>query len=131
MAFLIGPAALVDPGVLESLARRIDGHAEELRRRGSRLVAAADRVRWRSPAAATFRADVRGLAGAFHRSAGEVDDAAHALRRHAANVRQAEALIRTAERAAATVGRGAGVAARSVVGTAEHAGAVFGRLLGL
>lgn len=103
-------AALLDPAGLDTVARRISGHADDLRARASRLAAAAEAVRWRSPAAAAFRGDVRRLVLEFRRCAGEIDDAAHALHRHAAAVRRAEAVIRAAERAAA-----------SAVHTIEHA----------
>ena len=93
-------AVLLDPAVLETVARHLGNHADDLRGRATRLVAAAETVRWRSPAAASFRGDVRHVAAAFRRSAGEIDDAAHALRRHAAAVRRAEAVVRAAERAA-------------------------------
>jgi uncharacterized protein YukE len=95
-------ATLLDPAALDTVARRISGHADDLRGRASRLSAAAESVRWRSPAAAAFRGDVHRLALAFRRCAGEVDDAAHALHRHAAAIRRAEAVIRAAERAAAS-----------------------------
>jgi hypothetical protein len=99
-------AVLTDPATLETVARHISGHGEDLRGRASRLVAAAENVRWRSPAATTFRGDVHDLAVAFRRAAGEIDDAAHALRRHAAAVRRAEAVVRAAEHAATAAVRG-------------------------
>jgi uncharacterized protein YukE len=93
-------AAFLDPAALETVARHLTGHADDLRGRATRLVAAAETARWRSPAAVSFRDDVRRLALAFRRSAGELDDAGHALRRHAAAVRRAEAVVRAAEHAA-------------------------------
>jgi len=99
-------AVLPDCASLETVARQMDGHGEDLRGRASRLLAAAESVRWRSPAATTFRADVHDLAVAFRRAAGEIDDAAHALRRHAAAVRRAEAVVRAAEHAAMAALRG-------------------------
>lgn len=93
---------LSDAAALEAVARRINGHADDLRRRASRLAAAAEGVRWQSTAAAAFRRDVHDLACRFRRSAGEVDDAARALRQHAAAVRRAEGVARAAERVATT-----------------------------
>lgn len=93
-------AVFPDAAALEAVARRIGGHADDLRGRASRLVAAAEGVRWHSTAAAAFRSEVRELACRFRRAAGEVDDAAHALQRHAAAVRRAEAVMRAAERTA-------------------------------
>lgn len=95
-------ALLPDAAALEAVARRIGGHADDLRSRAWRLVAAAEGVRWHSTAAAAFRGDVRDLACRFRRAAGEVDDAAHVLRQHAAAVRRAEAVVRAAERTAMT-----------------------------
>jgi len=95
-------AVLPDAVSLEAVARRIGGHADDMRSRASRLAAAAEGVRWHSSAAAAFRSDVRDLACRFRRAAGEIDDAAHALRKHAAAVRRAEAVVRAAERTATT-----------------------------
>ena len=95
-------AVLPDAVSLEAVARRIGGHADDMRSRASRLAAAAEGVRWHSTAAAAFRGDVRDLACRFRRAAGEIDDAAHALRKHAAAVRRAEAVVRAAERTATT-----------------------------
>jgi uncharacterized protein YukE len=93
-------AGLPDTAALEAAARHIGGHADDLRSRASRLAAAAEGVRWHSTAAAVFRGDVHELACRFRRAAGEVDDAAHALRQHAATVRRTEAVVRAAERTA-------------------------------
>jgi len=104
-----------DPAALDATARRINHHADDLRARACRLAAAADGVRWHSTAAGEFRRDVRGLAGGFRRAADKVDDAADALRRHAATVRQVRAAIRATEHAAA-----------SAVHGIEHAAHVLG-----
>ena len=90
-----------DPAALDAAARHINHHADDLRTRAGRLAATADGVRWHSSAAGAFRRDVRGLAGGFRRAADNVDDAADALRRHAANLRQVRAAIGAAEHAAA------------------------------
>jgi hypothetical protein len=97
---------LLDTAALETAARHISSHADDLRRRASRLAAAAEGVRWHSRAATAFRTDVRDLTVALRRAAGEVDDTAHALRRHAAAARRAEAVARAAERAAAAAVHG-------------------------
>lgn len=97
---------LPDAAALEAVARHINGHADDLRSRASRLVAAAASVRWHSTAAAAFRDDAQNLAYRFRRAAGEVDDAAHALRQHAAAVRRAEAVVHVAERTVVTVAHG-------------------------
>ncbi len=90
-----------DPAALDAAARHINHHADDLRRRAGKLAATADGVRWHSTAAGAFRRDVRGLAGGFRRAADNVDDAADALRRHAATLRQVRAAIGAAEHAAA------------------------------
>jgi uncharacterized protein YukE len=95
-------AVLPDTAALDAVARHIGGHADDLRRRASRLAAAAEGVRWHSTAAAAFRNEVHDMAWRFRRTAGEVDDAALALRQHAAAVRRAEAVVRAAERTATT-----------------------------
>jgi hypothetical protein len=121
-------AVPIDPGALDALARHISAHADDLRSRASRLAAAADGVRWHSTAAGAFRADARGLAGDLRRGATRVDDAAHAMRRHAATVRHVQAVIGGAEHAAAAAARGVG---RAAVGAAEKAGAAVTHLLGI
>ncbi len=95
-----------DPAALDTAARHINHHADDLRARACRLAAAADGVRWHSTAAGAFRRDVRGLAGGFRRVADDVDDAADALRRHAATVRRVRAAIGAAEHAAASAVHG-------------------------
>lgn len=92
-------ALLSDPAALDTVARRITAHADDLRGRAFRLAAAAETVRWHSPAARAFRADVRSLALSFRRAASDVDDAARVLRRHAATVRLVEAPLRVAAHA--------------------------------
>ncbi len=120
-------ALLPDPAALETAARHIRGHADDLRGRASRLAAAAETVRWHSPAASAFRGDVRGLASAFRRAAAQIDDAADALRRHAGAVRRAEDVIRAAEQAARSVER----STRNAVQGAMHAGKDLAHALGL
>jgi hypothetical protein len=93
-------AVLPDAAALDTVARHISAHADDLRGRAARLAVAGETVRWRSPAARSFRVEVHDLAAAFRRAAGNVDAAAHALQRHASAVRRTDALVRAAERAA-------------------------------
>ncbi len=98
-----------DPAALDAAARHINHHADDLRARACRLAAAADGVRWHSTAAGAFRRDARGLAGGFRCAADNVDDAADAadaLRRHAATLRQVRAAFGAAEHAAASAVHG-------------------------
>jgi hypothetical protein len=75
-----------DPSDLRAIAHRIYGHADQVRAQASTLVLAADSARWRSPAATTFRQQVQVIAADVHRAAGELDDAAAAMLRHADRV---------------------------------------------
>lgn len=95
-----------DPAVLERLARQIRDHADDLRGYAARLVAAAEVVRWQSPAAARFRAHVHSLASELRAGARRVDDAADELHAHASAVRRvrhaldaADAAVHAAQRA--------------------------------
>lgn len=97
---MTGMTGLPDPAALDTVARHLCGHADDLRGRASRLVAAAETVRWHSPAASAFRGDVRDLALSFRRAAGEIDDAADSLSRHARTVRLVEAPARAVQHAA-------------------------------
>jgi uncharacterized protein YukE len=90
------------------------GDPDDLDRQAAQLSAAADRVRdcravvlrsvgsgrWRGPAADAFRASVLAQLRALDRAAGELDDAAAALHRHADAVRDEIARLLTVERAA-------------------------------
>jgi hypothetical protein len=95
-----------DPTLLDAVAARINRDADELRTRAARLVAAADAVRWHSVAATAFRCDVGALARGLRRAADDVDEAAHALRRHAATVRRVRAALGAAEHVAVATARG-------------------------
>ncbi|MCL2781140.1 MAG: hypothetical protein FWD74_06570 [Actinomycetia bacterium] len=88
-----------DADSLDRLAGRIAEHADDLRARGGRLAAAAEATRWQSTAANKFRAEVQSLAGQYRRSAGGVDHAADALRRHASTVRFEQQLLADVEHA--------------------------------
>ncbi|MDX6198846.1 MAG: hypothetical protein QOJ79_1997 [Actinomycetota bacterium] len=90
------------------------GDPEGLHRRATQLSAAAGRVRdraadvratsawatWRGPAADAFHAAVAHESGVLERAAGELDDAAAALHRHAEAVRHELDRLLAAERAA-------------------------------
>jgi uncharacterized protein YukE len=112
--------SVADPDALDEVARVIARHAEHLRRRARTLTDAAATTRWQSSAAQAFRDEVAGLARTFWQAADAVDDAALALRRHAATVRHVQAAIRAAE-----------VAATQAVRTAEHAAGAALHLVGL
>jgi uncharacterized protein YukE len=127
---VIDMAVPIDPAVLEGVARHISEHADDLRARASRLAAAADHVRWHSSGADGFRGDVRHLVDAFRRAATGVDDAADALRRHAAAVRRAEAVLRAAERVAAGAVHGAHDVGKTAVNAAEDTVKSLGHLVG-
>lgn len=75
-----------DPNQLYAIADRIDRHADEVRAGASRLAATAGELDWKGMAADSFRQDAHGVVHSLHAAAGRLDDAADALRRHAANV---------------------------------------------
>jgi hypothetical protein len=75
-----------DPGDLRAIAHRIAAHADHVRAQAAALAHAADTARWYSPAADTFRGAVHDIAADLRRAAGELDDAAAAMLRHAAQV---------------------------------------------
>jgi hypothetical protein len=77
---------LPDPGELYAVADRIGQHAVATRERALRLSAAIGALDWRGLAAAAFRAEALVTIAALRAAAGRLDDAAAALRRHAARV---------------------------------------------
>jgi biotin carboxyl carrier protein len=108
---------LPDPAALYATADRIARHAEELRARATRLVAAAAHARWHSPAARAFRQDVAGIAEQMRHAAGRVDDAADALRRHARRIEDELAVVAAGE---AIVAHTAGTVVSGAVHTGER-----------
>ncbi len=72
-----------DPSDLRAIAHRISAHADQVRDQAAGIVRAGDAARWHSPAAAAFRQRAQVIAADLRRAAGELDDAAAALRRHA------------------------------------------------
>jgi hypothetical protein len=79
-------SALPDPFDLLAIADRIAGHASATRDRARRLQQAVDGVDWHGLAADAFHAQAGAATGGLHSAAGRLDDAAAALRRHAARI---------------------------------------------
>jgi hypothetical protein len=75
-----------DPGELRAIAHRIARHADQIRDQAAELVRAADAARWHSCAATACRQRVQAIATDLRRAAGELDDAAAAMLRHADRV---------------------------------------------
>lgn len=90
-----------DPDVLDAHARQLAADADGVRARARALEASVARMRWRGEAAEAFRRTVAGDADHLHRAAGELDEAAGAMRAHAEEVRERLAQIRRLERAVA------------------------------
>ena len=81
-------AFVPDVSALDGVARRIDGHAEQLRRRAHELRVATDQVQWHSTGAQAFRHRAFDLAADLNVAAEAVAAAATTLRHHAESVRQ-------------------------------------------
>ena len=81
MAFLVP-----DTGDMYSVADRISAHAAGTRQRAAELAAALGATDWHGIAAGTFGAAAAGLLAGMRTAADRLDDAAAALRQHAANV---------------------------------------------
>ena len=97
-ATLAGMSFLVpDTGEMYSVADRISAHAAGTRQRAAELAAALGATDWHGLAADTFDAAASGLLASMRTAADRLDDAAAALRQHAANVntvvRDAEHLV--------------------------------------
>lgn len=88
-----------DPDVLDAHARRLAADADGVRARARVLDASVARMPWRGEAAEAFRRTVSGDTEHLHRAARELDEAAAALRAHAAEVRERLDEIRALERA--------------------------------
>lgn len=78
--------SLPDPDQLLSLASRISAHAALARQEAHRLTAAVGSVTWSGVAAGAFDAQAAEIVWSLRRCAARLDDAADALRRHAAAV---------------------------------------------
>jgi uncharacterized protein YukE len=79
-------SVLPDPAELNAIADRIAGHAAAARDRAARLDGSIAGVGWRGPAAAAFLVQAQFATGSLRGAASRLDDAADALRRHAARV---------------------------------------------
>jgi hypothetical protein len=79
-------SALPNPADLTAIADRIAAHAAATRERALRLDHAVAATGWSGAAAAVFDAEAHVAGAALHGAAGRLDDAADALRRHAARV---------------------------------------------
>jgi hypothetical protein len=86
MSLPLGPALLPAPTELSAIADRIGGHAIATRARAFQLGAAVASTDWRGLAATAFRAEAYAAIAAMRGSAGRLDEAADALRRHAGRV---------------------------------------------
>jgi uncharacterized protein YukE len=88
-----------DPDALDRLAGALDRQAAHVRERADAIRSLPARAHWRGPAADAFHASVTREALLLDRAAGELEDAARALRAHAATVREQLARIRALEHA--------------------------------
>jgi hypothetical protein len=77
---------LPDPAELDALADRISGHASAARERAWRLGTAAAALDWQGVAATAFRGEAHVVVAGLRGAAGRLDDAADALRKHAARL---------------------------------------------
>jgi WXG100 family type VII secretion target len=78
--------SLPDPDHLVTLAARVSAHAALARQEAHRLTGAAGAVTWSGIAAQAFDAQAAEIVRSLRRCADRLDDAADALRRHAAAV---------------------------------------------
>jgi uncharacterized protein YukE len=111
-----------DADDLVRIAGRIDDHAESLRAKARSLSSAAHQVRWHSPAASAFRAQVGTLDRRLQHASRELERAAHELRLHAGRVRSVQAALAAAgrlERLAAREGAHVAVGAAKAIGHAS------------
>jgi uncharacterized protein YukE len=98
---------LPDPAELLAIADRIGSHAGAVRARAHQLGRAEAASGWSGLAADAFRLEAADTVAALVGAAGRLDDAADALRRHAARVRQALELLHALEHRAAALVDGA------------------------
>jgi uncharacterized protein YukE len=117
-----------DPSELRATAHRISNHADHIRHQAATLAAATATARWFSPSARQFRHRAEDTCLALRRAAGELDDAATALRHHADNVGTVLSAVANGARAAihdvVDIGTGAVSGAEHLGGSAVHA--IFG-----
>jgi hypothetical protein len=118
----------VDPGALREVAHRLASHAGQLRAHAGALRMASAQAHWHSTGATAFRERGADICLALDRAAGELDDAAAAMARHADRVGDVlDAARRVAEHAA----HEAASAGRRAFGDVEHAGAAVLHAVGL
>lgn len=86
-----------DPEALETSARGLAADADGVRDRARAVVRLAAATAWQGEAADAFRRAVEQDAATMARAAGELDEAAAALRAHAAQVRERLAQLRALE----------------------------------
>jgi uncharacterized protein YukE len=77
---------LPDPAELDALADRVARHAASTRARAAMLAASVANAGWHGLAADAFHREAHLAIAALRSSAGRLDDAADALRRHAGSV---------------------------------------------
>jgi len=85
-----------DPGELHAIADRIARHADAVRSNAAALAAAIAHDHWRGTAAEVFAAEAGSLLADMRAAARRLDDAADALRRHAARVQGLIDVVRRA-----------------------------------
>jgi WXG100 family type VII secretion target len=83
------PALFADPAQLRAIAERIARHAAAARAQAGRIGMQLAHPGWAGAAARAFHGQARALVHDLRRAAQRLDDAADALRRHAANVEHA------------------------------------------
>lgn len=86
--------AFGDPEDLEASARLLDRDADAVRVRGRAVERAARGLGWEGPAARAFAGTLSADLTALHRAGHELEEAAGALRRQAAEVRERERELR-------------------------------------
>jgi uncharacterized protein YukE len=79
-------SVLPDPADLTAIADRIGAHAAAARERAARLDRAVAATGWTGFAASAFHAEAQVATGTLRSAAVRLDDAADALRRHAARI---------------------------------------------
>jgi hypothetical protein len=117
-----------DPSELRAIARRISDHAGRVRTQATTLSAAVQTAHWYSPAANQFRDRAGAISATMIRAAGELDDAADAMMRHADRVSGLLDLLRAE---AGAVASGVEHGAHAVLSGAVHAGGSVLHAVGL
>lgn len=99
-------ALLPDPQDLRAIAARIAASAAAARAEAAHLQARVAGVAWQGAAATAFELLAGDVIGGLRRSADRLDDAADALRRHAANVEHALTVLVHASSEGVAIGAG-------------------------